>query len=67
LGKGNDQGEVLIEGGSEASITAWQKQRFGPEEPEPQVNGDVDLDSRPPSSGLSSVGDRLDDEEMDLS
>jgi transcription initiation factor TFIID subunit 3 len=73
LGKGNDQGEVLIEGDqkSPSSIQAWQKERLGPE-PEQlqhqQTNGDDDdLDSRPPSSGLSSVGDRLDGEEMDFS
>lgn len=53
LGKGLDHGEVQVEGGPMASIHDWQKmmQEAAQRPPEPSP------DSRPPSSGLSSLTD----------
>ncbi|CAM1507069.1 Fc.00g067100.m01.CDS01 [Cosmosporella sp. VM-42] len=71
LGRSNDTGElqIQVEGGPETSIAEWISKRSGmspePEtEEEPQQqNGHLSDDD----SGLSSVGDRLDDEvEMEL-
>jgi transcription initiation factor TFIID subunit 3 len=64
IGKGNDQGEVLVEGGEIENIEGWRNRLIATAPPQDeQMSGE---DSRPPSSGLSSVGDRL-DEDMDLS
>jgi transcription initiation factor TFIID subunit 3 len=53
LGKPTDHGEVLVEGGPVSSIDEWREMMFQhnerPREPTP--------DSRPPSSGLSSLDD----------
>ncbi|KAF7543751.1 hypothetical protein G7Z17_g10490 [Cylindrodendrum hubeiense] len=73
LGRGNDTGEVQVEGGPDTTIAEWiSKRTVDPEEEEkeqeqtPQQNGHISDDDD--DSGLSSVGDRLDgDEEMDLS
>ncbi|KAL7628713.1 hypothetical protein AAE478_000228 [Parahypoxylon ruwenzoriense] len=60
LGRGIIEGEVQIEGGSENSLGAWARkmhetsQRLPDPTPEPEH---TDLDSRPPSSGLSSLAD----------
>ncbi|KAK3362710.1 hypothetical protein B0T25DRAFT_525045 [Lasiosphaeria hispida] len=69
LGKCNEHGDVQVEGGEYLSILNWEEQLLQaaqrPEAPEDLVmNGD---DSRPPSSGLSSLGDRSIGEDMDLS
>ncbi|EHK17571.1 uncharacterized protein TRIVIDRAFT_43048 [Trichoderma virens Gv29-8] len=69
FGKSNDGNEILVEGGSITSISEWISKR-APESLEPQEtieeqNGDnpeaADM-RRSPSSGLSSVGDRLGDD-----
>lgn len=74
LGRGNDTGEVQVEGGPDTTIAEWiSKRTVDPEEEEnkqqeaaPQQNGHISDDDD--DSGLSSVGDRLDgDEGMDLS
>ncbi|KAK9770627.1 putative Bromodomain associated domain-containing protein [Seiridium cardinale] len=61
LGKPSDHGEILVEGGPVSSIDEWRDMMFQrnerPREPTP--------DSRPPSSGLSSLDDG-DVEMMDL-
>ncbi|KAH7163301.1 hypothetical protein B0J13DRAFT_538314 [Dactylonectria estremocensis] len=77
LGRGNDTGEVQVEGGPDTTITDWiSKRTVDPDEQarqqqeqEPQPNGHASYnDDEDDDSGLSSVGDRLDgDEEMDLS
>ncbi|CAJ2501586.1 Uu.00g044390.m01.CDS01 [Anthostomella pinea] len=55
LGRGIDHGEVLVEGGNESSLLDWARKMFEASQrpPEPEV----DLDPRPPSSGLSSLTD----------
>ncbi|KAM0286964.1 hypothetical protein ACHAQH_000648 [Verticillium albo-atrum] len=67
LGRGNEHtGDVLVEGGDLPSIASWMDMMRGPSPPgSPTPSGG----SRPPSSGLSSVGDRLGEEGegMDLS
>lgn len=69
----NAGGEVQVEGGQDTSIGDWITKRGGKlpalqeapnEEGHPQTNGHLSDDD----SNLSSVGDRLDNEdEMDLS
>ncbi|XXG94005.1 hypothetical protein Hte_000256 [Hypoxylon texense] len=56
LGRGIVDGEVALEGGEESSIRAWKRARHEDSQrlPEPTV---VDTDSRPASSGLSSLAD----------
>ncbi|KAK6842102.1 hypothetical protein PG990_005910 [Apiospora arundinis] len=58
LGKGNDHGDIQVEGGPVSSVKDWEQMMREaarrPREPTP--------DSRPPSSGLSSLAD--DDVEM---
>jgi transcription initiation factor TFIID subunit 3 len=83
LGRGHDTGEIQVEGGPETTITEWISNRASPQssptpgdedqQPDreqlpqqqaPQQNGHASDDE----SGLSSVGDRLDQEDtMDLS
>ncbi|KAK3896921.1 hypothetical protein C8A05DRAFT_39533 [Staphylotrichum tortipilum] len=77
LGRSIEHGDVIVEGGEYPSISAWEERRrlAGQKTPEPQplqVNGAADADgqgedSRPPSSGLSSLGDRSIADEMDMS
>ena len=70
LGKGTDHGEVLVEGGEFTSIQMWQEKmkREKMREKSPSRLPTPEEDSRPPSSALSSLGDRtIADEEMDLS
>jgi transcription initiation factor TFIID subunit 3 len=74
LGRSIEHGDVLVEGGDCPSIFLWEERRRAaaqkPPEPLQQldVNGDGDGDeSRPPSSGLSSLGDRSIADEMELS
>ncbi|KAH6845267.1 hypothetical protein B0I37DRAFT_180825 [Chaetomium sp. MPI-CAGE-AT-0009] len=82
LGRSIEHGDVLVEGGECPSISVWEERRrlAGQKTPEPpvlqnhlgEVNGDHAgdddrEDSRPPSSGLSSLGDRSIADEMDLS
>lgn len=75
LGKPNDIGEVEIEiegGGEMKSISDWIAVRSGHAQKDstPLVNGNGEQHSTSstPSSGLSSVGDRLEqnDDDMDL-
>ena len=75
IGRGNDAGEIQVEGGPDASIRDWIANRSAslrPRNDEDDEDGqqeqlDADLLS-PASSGLSSVGSRLGDEDdMDLS
>jgi transcription initiation factor TFIID subunit 3 len=69
---------VLVEGGECPSIFDWEERRriAGQKSPEPnglqdqqpEENGDGDGEqSRPSSSGLSSLGDRNIADDMDLS
>ena len=66
LGRSNDIGElqIQVEGGPDTSIEEWISKRSGkapepePEEEPQQQNGHLSDDD----SGLSSVGDRLDNE-----
>ncbi|KAK3330160.1 hypothetical protein B0H66DRAFT_542915 [Apodospora peruviana] len=75
LGKSNEHGDVQVEGGHYPSIFNWEErmrtaaQRVEDEARE-KVNGDGAAggdNSRPPSSGLSSLGDRSIADDMDLS
>ncbi|CAG9970689.1 hypothetical protein V2G26_014650 [Clonostachys chloroleuca] len=71
LGKPADTGEIEVEGGGDIkSIDDWITQRTGNLEPSPspKINGNgVDhRDARSPSSGLSSVGDRLGNEDVEM-
>ncbi|KAK4201804.1 hypothetical protein QBC40DRAFT_48862 [Triangularia verruculosa] len=71
LGRPIEQGEVIIEGGGPTSIRQWRELRIKaaekPPPPPPEnhnlANGDGE-DSRPGSSGLSSLADE--DVDMDL-
>jgi transcription initiation factor TFIID subunit 3 len=71
LGKCIDHGDVQVEGGEFPSIFNWEERlRMASQRPEEdredvEMNGDGG-DSRPQSSGLSSLGD-LEELEMDLS
>lgn len=74
IGRGLDGGEVQVEGGPETSIHEWIAKRSGAprrddDEDDEEARRLREMDaSSPASSGLSSVGSRLgDDEEMDLS
>ena len=83
LGRSIEHGDVLVEGGECPSIFVWEERRRAagvkkPELQQPQLgagedfNGDGDGDgdgdeSRPGSSGLSSLGDRSIADDMDLS
>ncbi|KAL2158486.1 hypothetical protein VTH06DRAFT_4253 [Thermothelomyces fergusii] len=80
LGRSIEHGDVLVEGGECPSILEWEERRRRASEktPEPPrdrhgaVNGNGSGDgdgeeSRPPSSGLSSLGGRSIADEMDLS
>lgn len=72
LGRGIDSSpEVLVEGGELSSIHKWMEMMHGPSPPPSpeQSRSQSPSDSRPPSSGLSSVGDRLGDvkDSMELS
>lgn len=67
IGRCHEVGEIQVEGGSESSIGEWiYKQSTPTHLPTPPADGAMSDGSRPPSSGLSSVGDRLDDEPMDI-
>ncbi|KAI1131674.1 hypothetical protein F5Y10DRAFT_43579 [Nemania abortiva] len=59
LGRSIDHGEVLIEGGPDTSLAAWaaRMREASLRPPDPQPTADDDHDSRPPSSGLSSLAD----------
>lgn len=61
LGKPSDHGEVLVEGGPVSSIDEWREMMFQRN----QRSREPTPDSRPPSSGLSSL-DEGDVEMMDL-
>ncbi|KAI1760386.1 hypothetical protein GGR53DRAFT_523135 [Hypoxylon sp. FL1150] len=56
LGRGIVDGEVALEGGDESSVQAWKRARHEASQrsPEPLI---VDTESRPASSGLSSLAD----------
>ncbi|KAI0460155.1 hypothetical protein F5B21DRAFT_498757 [Xylaria acuta] len=59
LGRSIDHGEVLIEGGPDTSLAAWaaRMREASLRPPDPQPTAEDDNDSRPPSSGLSSLAD----------
>lgn len=77
LGKPIDHGHVEVEGGKYHSISVWEEKmkeaarrptpppQLKEDEPEGGIDGDRE-DSRPPSSGLSSIGDRSVADLMDL-
>ncbi|CAI0653502.1 unnamed protein product [Colletotrichum noveboracense] len=71
IGKGNDVGEVQVEGGDLPSIHTWRAKMRGPSPASAlsATSPNIKEESRPPSSGLSSVGERLGDDRdsMDLS
>ncbi len=76
IGKSNEHGDVRVEGGQFASILIWEQQLKAANERPPEIHKDVnghdgegDDDSRPGSSGLSSIDDQslLEEEMMDLS
>ncbi|KAL2017564.1 hypothetical protein VTK56DRAFT_1998 [Thermocarpiscus australiensis] len=70
LGRSIEHGDVLVEGGEYPSISLWEERRRmeAQQTPEPGQRGDGDGEgSRPPSSGLSSLGDRSMADEMDVS
>ncbi|KAI0013432.1 hypothetical protein F4779DRAFT_613581 [Xylariaceae sp. FL0662B] len=54
LGRGNDHGEVMVEGGNENSIQAWARKMREASQRPPEL---AKSPSRPPSSGLSSLSD----------
>ncbi|KAL8387695.1 hypothetical protein RB595_009733 [Gaeumannomyces hyphopodioides] len=65
LGKCNEHGEVIVEGGHFDTIRSWSDhmKKSGvmtppPSPPQAEDQSDDDGDSRPPSSGLSSIGDK---------
>lgn len=72
LGKCNEHGDVQVEGGEYQSIFNWEErlrmaaQRSPEAQDDPHATGNGE-DSRPPSSGLSSLGDRSIADEMELS
>ncbi|KAK0656537.1 hypothetical protein B0T16DRAFT_319233 [Cercophora newfieldiana] len=71
LGKCNEHGEVQVEGGEFPSIFNWEEQlKLRAQRPraseDVEMNGDGE-DSRPQSSGLSSLGDIGEELDMDLS
>ena len=75
LGKGNDHGDVIIEGGDLTSIKMWQEKRIQAKAKAKELEREklsliqpMTMDfSRSPSSALSSLDDRTMDDEMDLS
>ncbi|KAK4132590.1 hypothetical protein BT67DRAFT_82113 [Trichocladium antarcticum] len=83
LGRSIEHGDVLVEGGECPSISVWEERRraAGVKKPglqQPQLRGGADVngngngngdgeESRPGSSGLSSLGDRSIADDMDLS
>ncbi|KAI0175705.1 hypothetical protein GGR52DRAFT_325903 [Hypoxylon sp. FL1284] len=56
LGRGIFEGEVALEGGDKSSIRAWKRARHEAAR-RPADSVAVDTDSRPASSGLSSLAD----------
>ncbi|KAK5658717.1 hypothetical protein OQA88_1526 [Cercophora sp. LCS_1] len=70
LGKPSEHGDVQVEGGEYPSIFNWEERLrlAATQSPEAQeANGEDVGESRPPSSGLSSLGDRSIADDMDLS
>ncbi|KAI0438100.1 hypothetical protein F4803DRAFT_555347 [Xylaria telfairii] len=59
LGRSIDHGEVVIEGGPDTTLAAWaaRMREASLRPPDPQPTADDGNDSRPPSSGLSSLAD----------
>jgi transcription initiation factor TFIID subunit 3 len=61
LGRSIDHGEVLVEGGPDTSLAAWaarmREASLRPPELQRKRTADDDNNSRPPSSGLSSLAD----------
>ncbi|SPO00845.1 related to TAF(II) complex (TBP-associated protein complex) component [Cephalotrichum gorgonifer] len=69
LGRGNDQGEVLIEGAEEVtSIRTWERSIAGPATPPPEsppAPVKTEEGASTPSSTLSSIPD-MDEKDMDM-
>ncbi|KAI8632279.1 hypothetical protein F5Y19DRAFT_358309 [Xylariaceae sp. FL1651] len=59
LGRSIEHGEVLVEGGPDTSLAAWaaRMREASLRPPDPHPTAEDDNDSRPPSSGLSSLAD----------
>ncbi|KAI0907132.1 hypothetical protein F4823DRAFT_35630 [Ustulina deusta] len=59
LGRSIDHGDVLVEGGPDTSLAAWaaRMREASLRPPDPQPTAHNHNDSRPPSSGLSSLAD----------
>lgn len=70
LGRGNEHGDVVVEGGEFPSILSWQEKRISErqqERPSPTPGEPTGGTGRSPSSGLSSLGDRsMEDMELDF-
>ncbi|KAH8881247.1 hypothetical protein GQ53DRAFT_702730 [Thozetella sp. PMI_491] len=68
LGRPNEHGDILVEGGQYTSISSWEQtlRKANESTPEPR-EPEGDTQSRPQSSGLSSLGDRTIGDEMDFS
>lgn len=64
IGKCNDHGDILVEGGEFPSVKSWAEkmrassQRAPDSTEKAKENGEDGSESRPASSGLSSLGDR---------
>jgi len=68
LGRGTEHGDVVVEGGEASSIRQWEERLKRERQLSPVTMPQTpEEDSRPPSSGLSSLGDRTIGEDMDLS
>jgi transcription initiation factor TFIID subunit 3 len=63
LGRGIEHGEVMVEGGKADSLDSWARTLRAASEKSPEElqkereQADDDADSRPPSSGLSSLNE----------
>lgn len=67
LGRGNDQGEVLIEGAEElTSIGTWERSVAGSASPPSSPVVKVEGEAATPSSTLSSIPEGLQDPEVDM-
>ena len=67
LGKGNDQGEVLIEGTEEfTSIQTWERSVAGSASPPSSPEVKAEEEAATPSSTLSSVPEKLQDPEIEM-
>lgn len=70
LGRGHEHGSVLVEGAEVSSLRTWHENlRRAAEKPPESTraqNPAADPDSRPPSSGLSSLSDQVLDDDVEF-